>query len=73
MANVKGAAADPQKKKAFEGAAMGLTRLGLTIEAIAASGSGIADLDRAMSEAKWTQNQRFVLKANLAAIGAVEK
>jgi hypothetical protein len=72
LESIKAAASNPAKQKAFAGAVMGLRRLGLEIEAIAASGS-IQDLDRAMDTAKWSQNQRFALKTHLAAVGALEK
>jgi hypothetical protein len=71
LANIKAAAADPVKSKVFEAAVVGLRRLGMEIEQIAASGS-VADLDKAMRERKWKDFERFGLKAKLAAVGAIE-
>jgi hypothetical protein len=71
LAKVQAAATDPKKTQQFKDAVIGLRRLGMEIEQIAASGS-IADLDHAMAERKWTPLQRFALKGNLAAVGAIE-
>jgi hypothetical protein len=71
LTNVQAAAQDPTKKVAFKNAVSGLRRLGLEIEQIAASGN-VSELDKAMTALGWTQLERFTLKNNLHACGAIE-
>jgi hypothetical protein len=71
LAKVQAAAADPARKAAFAIAVRGLQRLGFEIEQIAASGN-VAELDRKMSDMKWTSLERVTLKTNLATCGAID-
>ena len=71
LANIRAAAENPAKKAAFNGAVMGLKRLGLDLEKIAAS-ADVAAIDKAMADMRWSVDQRFTLKSNLASIGAVD-
>jgi hypothetical protein len=67
---VRAAATYPKKKQAFALAVKGLQRLGMDIDAIAASGS-VAEIDAAMTKMKWSTNERMLLKGNLATVGAI--
>jgi hypothetical protein len=72
MASVKASAAstDPKKRDAYLFAKKGVERLGFSLDSIAAGG-GTGDLDKRMSELKWTNEQRIALKTSLAQIGAI--
>lgn len=70
MSRLKAAAADPNQAVAWKSALRGMRRLGLDIEKIAATGD-VKDLDRAMSEARWSSDERVQLKTILASIGAI--
>jgi hypothetical protein len=71
LAKVQAAAKDPIKKVAYDNAIRGLRRLGMEIDAVAASGN-VADIDEAMTEKKWTNTERISLKHSLAIVGAIE-
>jgi hypothetical protein len=64
------AATDPRYEVALRTALRGLSRLGLELEAVAAAGDTKA-LDKAMTEAKWSQQERVQLKTVLANVGAI--
>jgi hypothetical protein len=70
LAKVQAAAADPARKAAFAIAVRGLQRLGFEIEQIASG--NVAELDRKMSDMKWTSLERVTLKTNLATCGAID-
>ena len=61
LANIRAAAENPAKKAAFNGAVMGLKRLGLDLEKIAAS-ADVAAIDKAMADMRWSVDQRFHAK-----------
>jgi hypothetical protein len=72
LASVKASAAstDPKKRDAYLFAKKGVERLGFSLDSIAAGG-GSGDLDKRMSELKWTNEQRIQLKTALASCGAI--
>lgn len=70
LESVKAAATstDPRKKEAFQGAVKMLKRLGVEIDAIAASGDA-SSLASKMKELKWAPVQQTQLKLYLNIIG----
>ena len=61
---------DPRVSGAFKLAKAGLQRLGLDIEAIAASGA-TAEIDNRARQYKWNSDQRIALKHSLSIVGAI--
>lgn len=72
LSNIKASAAstDPKKKEAYAFAKRGCERLGMALDAVAQTG-GTRELDKAMTEMKWTNTDRMALKSALHAIGCI--
>jgi hypothetical protein len=72
MASIKAAAisANPKTKAAYDFAKKGVERLGFSLDAVAEAG-GVRELDKAMAEKRWTNEQRIQLKTALANCGAI--
>jgi hypothetical protein len=72
LSALRAAANDPARAVAFKSALKGLARLDLTVERLAASASGLAELNKAMDEAGWQMYERVQLKTSLAGIGLID-
>ena len=72
MASVKASAisTNPKAKAAYDFAKQGVERLGFSLDSIAADG-GVRELDKVMTEKRWTNEQRIQLKSALARCGAI--
>jgi hypothetical protein len=70
LARLNACAQDEKYAVAFKTALRGLRRLGLDIEKIAAAGDTTA-LDKAMTEQRWSIEERIQLKTVLANIGGI--
>lgn len=72
MASVKASAisTNPKTKAAYDFAKSGAERLGFSLDAVAEVG-GVRELDKAMSEKRWTNEQRIALKSALHSIGCI--
>ena len=62
---------NPRVSKSYKAAVKGFVSLGMTIDAIAASGD-IAALDTKMRELKWTPARPIMLKNSLSIVGAID-
>ena len=73
LAAVSAAATSKNQRvsESYKAAVKGLVSLGMTIDAIAASGD-IAALDTKMRELKWTPARRIMLKNSLSIVGAID-
>ena len=70
LSNIKAAAINPKQKEAYAYAQRGVARLGFSLDQIAEAG-GVRQLDAAMTEKRWTTQDRIALKSALAAIGSI--
>jgi hypothetical protein len=72
MASVKASAAstDPKKREAYLFAKRGVERLGFSLDSVAEAG-GVRALDQAMTEKKWSTQERIALKSALHHVGAI--
>jgi hypothetical protein len=72
LSNLKAAASatDPKLKVAYEHARRGVLRLGFSLDQIAEAG-GVRQLDAAMTEKRWNNEERIALKSALAAISVI--
>jgi hypothetical protein len=72
MASVKASAisTNPKTKAAYDFAKQGVERLGFSLDTIAEAG-GVRELDKAMTEKRWSNERRIQLKSALARCGAI--
>jgi hypothetical protein len=72
LANISAAvvSTDPKKREAYAFAKRGVERLGFSLDSIAEAG-GVRALDQAMTEKKWSTQERIALKSALHHVGAI--
>jgi hypothetical protein len=72
LGRIVASAADEHMKVALQVAMRGCRRIGVEIEAIAASADPLAMVNKAMGEARMTASERMQLKAVLHNVGALD-